>query len=317
MSKVSVIIPVYGVEKYIERCARSLFEQTLDDIEYLFIDDCTPDNSIGVLKSVLEKYPHRKSQVIIHRMEKNSGQAAVREWGMRNAIGEFVTHCDSDDWVKKDMYRQMYDKAIQDNADCVICDYAISDGINVLNTFNGCDSIEKNDFIQKLLARKKAWSLCNKLFRRSLLDKINYPKGDMGEDMVITFQCLLNANTISYLPSSFYYYFQNPLSVTHTPNEEKKMKNFYQNKENLDLLIAIFKEKGLFQQYEKEFISLKYVVKMMLLNTSFDKEKRLIWRNTYPEICYNMFHNSYITTKDKIKYFFILIGLYPKNIEIF
>ena len=81
MPKVSVIIPVYGVEKYIERCARSLFEQTLDDIEYLFIDDCTPDKSVDILKHVLEEYPQRKSQVVIHRMEKNSGQAAVRKWG--------------------------------------------------------------------------------------------------------------------------------------------------------------------------------------------------------------------------------------------
>ena len=69
MPKVSVIVPVYGVEIYIERCARSLFEQTLDDIEYLFIDDCTPDRSIEILKQVLEDYPQRKTQTIIHRME--------------------------------------------------------------------------------------------------------------------------------------------------------------------------------------------------------------------------------------------------------
>lgn len=70
MPKVSVIIPVYGVEKYIERCARSLFEQTLDDIEYLFIGDCTPDRSIDILKTVLDEYPQRKSQVIIRQMKK-------------------------------------------------------------------------------------------------------------------------------------------------------------------------------------------------------------------------------------------------------
>ena len=85
MPKVSIIIPVYGVEKYIERCARSLFEQTLDDIEYLFIDDSTPDRSIDILKRVLENYSHRKSQVNIHRREQNSGQAIVRNWGMQNA----------------------------------------------------------------------------------------------------------------------------------------------------------------------------------------------------------------------------------------
>ena len=75
MPKVSVIIPVYGVEKYISRCARSLFEQTLDDIEYIFVDDCTKDNSIGVLQEVLEQYPQRREQTRIVKLLVNSGQA--------------------------------------------------------------------------------------------------------------------------------------------------------------------------------------------------------------------------------------------------
>lgn len=128
MPKVSVIIPVYRTEKYIERCVRSLFNQTLDEIEYLFIDDCSPDNSIKILNNVLEDYPHRKEQVIIHRMSRNSGQAIVRNWGMQNATGEYVIHCDSDDWVDADMYRAMYDKAVEEHSDVVICDYAITNG---------------------------------------------------------------------------------------------------------------------------------------------------------------------------------------------
>ena len=128
MPKVSVIIPVYRTEKYIERCVRSLFNQTLDEIEYLFIDDCSPDNSIKILNNVLEDYPHRKEQVIIHRMSRNSGQAIVRNWGMQNATGEYVIHCDSDDWGDADMYRAMYDKAVEEHSDVVICDYAITNG---------------------------------------------------------------------------------------------------------------------------------------------------------------------------------------------
>ena len=97
MIKVSVIIPVYGVEKYIEKCAHSLFRQSLDEIEYLFIDDCTPDNSIAIVKKVLESYPNRRGQVVFHKMATNSGQAKVREWGILNAKGEYIANCDSDD----------------------------------------------------------------------------------------------------------------------------------------------------------------------------------------------------------------------------
>lgn len=146
MSKVSVIIPVYGVEKYIERCVRSLFEQTLDDIEYLFIDDCTPDRSIDILKQVLEEFPHRKCQVVIHRMKQNSGQAKVREWGMRNATGEYVIHCDSDDWVETDMYRLMYDEAKRIDADIVMCGYKVTDGQTVLVSLITNRLIRRNSY---------------------------------------------------------------------------------------------------------------------------------------------------------------------------
>ena len=130
MPKISVIVPVYNVEKYIERCARSLFEQTLEDIEYLFIDDCTQDRSIDILLQVLEEYPNRKQQVLIHHMARNSGQAIVRKWGMMNASGEYVIHCDSDDWVDNELYYLMYDKAISEQLDVVICDCNRTDGVS-------------------------------------------------------------------------------------------------------------------------------------------------------------------------------------------
>ena len=97
MPAVSVIIPVCKVEPYMARCARSLFGQTLDDIEFLFIDDCSPDRSIDVMREVLAEFPARKDQVTVFRMPRNSGQAAVRMQGIALARGEYVIHCDSDD----------------------------------------------------------------------------------------------------------------------------------------------------------------------------------------------------------------------------
>lgn len=163
--KVSIIIPVYGVEKYIERCIRSLFEQTLRDIEYIFIDDCTPDKSVEILKRVLEEYPQRKSQVVIHRMEKNSGQAAVRKWGMLNATGEYVIHCDSDDWVDVHMYEEMYNKAIEEDADVVVCDFCSTDCENEQYS-KGLISKERENVIVDVLLWRIAGCLWNKLVRR-------------------------------------------------------------------------------------------------------------------------------------------------------
>ena len=111
--KVSVIVPIYNVEQYIEKCVRSLMEQTLVNIEFIFVNDCTPDDSMTVLRRVLKDYPARESQVTILEHKENRGVAAVRKKGMEVAIGEYIIHCDSDDWVEKNMYEKLLEKAIE------------------------------------------------------------------------------------------------------------------------------------------------------------------------------------------------------------
>lgn len=135
MPKVTVIVPVYGVEKYIERCAISLFEQTLDDIEIIFVNDCTPDRSMEILDRIIEKYrflfEEKKYIVRTESMLTNSGQAAVREHGTKLAIGDYIIHCDSDDWVEKTWLELMYEKADNENIDVVFCDYyRVIDNLN-------------------------------------------------------------------------------------------------------------------------------------------------------------------------------------------
>ncbi len=116
---VSVIIPVYRAERYMERCARGLFGQTLDDVEYIFVDDCTPDRSFDVLRSVLDEYPRRQSQVRIIRHDTNRGVAEARTSGMKVAAGEYMTHHDPDDHVPADAYASMYRRAVETGADIV------------------------------------------------------------------------------------------------------------------------------------------------------------------------------------------------------
>lgn len=113
MPKVSVIIAVYGAEKYIEKCARSLFEQTLDDIEYIFVDDCTPDKSMDILISVLSDYPNRKNQVKIILNDTNLKQGRTRAVGMKATTGDYLIHCDPDDWVEHNMYELLYNKPMK------------------------------------------------------------------------------------------------------------------------------------------------------------------------------------------------------------
>ena len=100
--KVSILVPVYGVEKYIKRCARSLFEQTYDNIEYIFVDDCTQDRSIDILEEVLKEYPNRKNQVKILHHAKNRGLSASRNTALDASTGDYLMHVDADDYLHVD-----------------------------------------------------------------------------------------------------------------------------------------------------------------------------------------------------------------------
>ena len=115
--KISVIILVYQTESYIKRCAKSLFEQTLNEIEYIFVNDCTKDKSIERLKEVVKDYPQREPYVKILNLEQNRGQAFARQYGIKHATGDYIIHCDSDDWITPDMYEtQEQERNVEEKA---------------------------------------------------------------------------------------------------------------------------------------------------------------------------------------------------------
>lgn len=311
MTKVSVIVPVYGVEKYIERCARSLFEQTLDDIEYLFIDDCTPDQSMRVLKNVLEEYPRRKSQVVIHRMMQNSGQAKVREWGMKNVTGEYVIHCDSDDWVDTDMYRVMYEKAKADNSDVVLCDYYESDGISH-TIHNGCNSEDISKLLNDILFQKVGAMLWNKMFRRGMIsDKLIYPQGNLWEDMVITVQLLRLCDKISYVNTPYYYYYFNRSSIVNRRNIEKDLEKFISERDNLNLIVESLSEQFLIDRYENNINSLKFHTLHLLFPYTVDNLCYKLLVETYPNMFVKFMFLHNVSFRYKVSYVLALMRLYP------
>lgn len=313
MPKVSVIIPVYGVEKYIERCVRSLFEQTLDDIEYLFIDDCTPDKSIDILRQVLEEYPLRKKQVIIHRMERNSGQAKVREWGMRNATGEYVIHCDSDDWVDKDMYEDMYNKAIEAVADVVVCDYEITDGVNFSTTVNACHASNPEQLFYNFLFQRDPWSLCNKLFKKTAYYNIFYPKGAMGEDMVICLQSILNCKVLAYISHTYYKYYLNPLSITKDVKKETCIRRSNQLLENANTLLQVIEKHNQNRQYDEGIVVLQNFVRSVLYPLIHEKEYYNRWRYLFGGINLKVLHSKHINRLEKMRVILATLHLYPRK----
>lgn len=245
MPKVSVIIAVYGAEKYIERCARSLFEQTLNDIEYIFVDDCSPDKSIEILISVLDDYPHRKKQVRIIRNHSNLGVGGTRTVGMKAATGDYLIHCDPDDWVEHNMYELLYNKAIEDKSDIVVCDF--------FHEFPNQKIIEHFEpitppilCINLSIKTKYWWSLWNRLVSRFVVDKYKvFPIPDLKylEDVNLSVRLYCFANTISYISVPLYHYIrENENSILNsTPSREK----YHQRRKCIDSLDTFFQNNQL------------------------------------------------------------------------
>lgn len=166
--KVSILVPVYGVEQVIETCAESLFAQTYEQLEYIFVDDCSPDRSIEVLQQVLSRFPHRSRQVSILRHDVNRGLGAARLTALMAATGDFVMHVDSDDWLATDAVELLLNKQQETDADIVDGGYveSYSDGTQrTVTPWHG----SKETYLKLLLAQNTlSHQIWARLIRRSL-----------------------------------------------------------------------------------------------------------------------------------------------------
>jgi len=276
--KISVIVPVYNVENYIERCARSLFEQTIEEgIEYIFVNDCTPDRSMQMLEEVASGYPEKLKHVRYIHHSLNSGASAARNSGLAAAQGEYIFYADGDDWAEKDMLNDMYNAAKENNADIVQCDFFCTDLAHeeYRKQRNEIDSIA---CIKLLLSEKLHGALWNKLVRRTLYidNKIIIFDG-YWEDLRASVQLFYYAKKIIYMPKAYYHYVQcNPNALT-VQNYEKKLEEMIINTNGI---IEFLKEKNI--QWHKYISYLKLGAKRGLLITC-DKKLFQRWLQIYPE----------------------------------
>ena len=284
MSKVSVIIPVYNVEQYIERCVRSLFEQTLIDMEYIFVDDCSSDNSINILGSVLEEYPNRKSQVKIIRHLENKGLPIARKTGIDNSTGDYIIQCDSDDWVDKDMYKAMYNMAVNTHSDVVVCGYYVSDGVSNV-PYIGSKYTDKNSYIRDCLLQKESASLCSKLFKRELFNNnIMYPKYAMGEDIALCLQLIYYSSKLCFISKAYYYYYSNLNSISKKQSDDSVISRFNQIYYNILLLERFFKQKNVDKSINNAVDCFKHLQRNLLAPILTQKKYYKVWRTCFGDI---------------------------------
>ena len=201
---VSVLVPVYGVEKYIERFARSIFEQTYENLEIIFVNDCTPDSSIEVLRRVLNDYPSRIPQTKIIDHDRNRGLAAARKTALLASSGYYIQNYDSDDYVDVDMIQQMVALAQREDADIVICDYKqVYESDLHYDYIKVAPSLQLEKCLLQILSGRVHSGVWNKLIKRSLyVENEIFPIEGLNlcEDLAVMYRLVYYAKMINYIP---------------------------------------------------------------------------------------------------------------------
>lgn len=237
--KVSVIVPVYNVEKYLRKCLGSLVSQTLQDIEIIVVNDGSGDHSQEIIEEFSEKYPEK----IRSFTKENGGLSDARNYGLDRATGEFIGFVDSDDYVTATMFGEMYDLAKKYNAEMVVCNLQkVDEQGNVTQKLTQIPNMPevidlRNNFT---VFSDLSYFACNKIFRKELFEEVRFKKGIHFEDIQLIPQLLLKCTTIAQTQNYHYQYLERTDSITKTHTGK-----------GLDILNAV-------EDVEKAFHSSKY-----------------------------------------------------------
>lgn len=307
MPAVSVIIPVYNVEPYIARCARSLFGQTMEDLEFVFIDDCSPDRSVEILSRILEEeFPRRRDRVKIFRMPVNSGTAKVRMQGIALSEGEYVIHCDSDDeLVSPDAYRRMYEKASKEDLDIVSCN-CFEEDASLRKTVRSQECRDVRD----LLTDRAQGNLYCRMVRRTLLQDILAPVGNMGEDLVLTLQTALRATSYGHIDEPFYLYRYHASSVSKARGKETAIRRHQALVANVSLLVGLLTGSYGYDDDDPAIIAFKYYSRHCIEPFVGDRACYSLWKNTFPEVDRRLLATPGIGWEKKMWFILIHVHLY-------
>lgn len=302
--KISIIIPVYNTEKYIKKCLNSIVKQSIDNIEIIIVNDGSPDKSDIIIKEFEKKYNN-----IIYLVKENGGLSSARNLGLSYATGEYIGFIDSDDYVKEDMYLKLYTKAIEEDADIVICDMKYDkNGEDISGTcFEDFGTLNKYEAMSKYLEHNYFKSHAqNKIYKKKLFNNIRFPEGKLFEDVATFYKLVDQSERVSFVNEKLYIYNQdNSESIT-----KKKF-----NLKNLELLMAWeemheylrennYKEDIINRSIIMYYKAVKVLVKMLYCGNSYIssnelKDIKAIFINNINKNIYNKGRNLEFKTSNK------------------
>ena len=289
-AKVSVIIPVYNVEKYVLRCLDSIVNQTYSNVEIIVINDGSTDNSINVIKN---KYGKNDKLKIFNK--KNGGLSSARNIGLNQATGNYILFVDSDDWLEINCVSELIDEAKSGNADIIEFGYRTISDKGELNSikFNNSVISSKEKILEEFFFGNQIVDIvCNKLYKKELFDNKRFLEGKIHEDYIITPELLYNCKKISIVDKIFYNYYQRSDSITQKAFSEKNFDRFFAGRH-----VAEFCKANIPQFYDISLVRIGFISiylynhlidssKMIKKIDFFKYEKRIIseYNDVYKEI---------------------------------
>ncbi len=308
---VSVIIPVYKVEDYLDRCVQSVVNQTYKNIEIILVDDGSPDNCPAMCDEWAEKDSRIK---VIHK--KNGGLSDARNYGLDAADGEYISFVDSDDYVADHMIQKLYDTMQTDKSDLAMTNYLCFDdngsNFNYENKLPIQNGIINKEEAFKTLFGDYHWHYviaCSKLYKRFLFDGFRFPYGKLHEDLHTTHLIFDKCSLISLVHEPLYYYYQNNSSITHVYSIKR-----------LDAVDAYISRFDFFykrQNYYCAAMNVKFMQeKLLTAQLSLDlkdktaKEKIHNYRRIYKKLLKKVIFKK-IEGVDKLELLTFLLGVFP------
>ena len=313
---VSIIVPVYKVEKYLNKCVDSILNQSYRNIEIILVDDGSPDNS-GV---ICDEYASDPKVKVIH--QENMGLSGARNTGIDNSKGDYLMFIDSDDYIDKDMVQYLVDKSEQKNADIVICDYynVIDDEIK-RNSYPATEFTVRNKSKYEYLFNEYTIVTviaCNKLYRRHIFDEIRYPVGKTNEDEYVIADVLSKAECICYSLKPLYYYIRQREDSIMNSYTDKKFDYIYA----FDHRTEFFDENGLYElrdlnKYSSALVQIKRMNEYIQLcsnpSVSLITEKLNDTEQKIRELCSSQYLS--FVRKAKMKVYDAIPSVYNRKIK--
>ena len=262
MPKLSIIIPIYNTGVYLHKCLKSILSQTLEDFELILVDDGSKDES----GKICDEYAVLDKRIkVIHK--ENQGVSIARNTGIKEAQGDYIGFIDSDDWIDNDMYEKMYSKALEFNADIIVCDARTvydnkEEELDTISSLPESTLLKKNDISPKIL-KEIAGSVWRCIYRRDVIisNEILFPEGmPLSEDRVFNILAMGCSNSMFYIKESFY---------NRYIREGSAVNRYYENMLDIVLdvrermhnaLNSVWNDKKYIEEFEKQMLQMVFTL---------------------------------------------------------